>query len=202
MTQSLLQKLVDFLLGEEAPVRGLNAVARQWDPRLDGLGVRLEAPAQAEHRLVEARWADPSEARDKRHIYVRVLDKDGTPLEGQAFRVSDGGVRIERTKGAGFDQFWGNCPMYGRGVYVVDIPDTTSDKIHLVSGTKENPDANTCYYLVFQRGADVPQPGPGPTPEPGPTPGPVWDEATRVRLLGLLEQAQAELDAARRLLGG
>jgi hypothetical protein len=80
----------------------------------------------------------------------------------------------------------------------VDIPDATSDKIHLVSGTTEDPSANTCYYLVFQHDADVSQPGPGPTP----TPGPGMDEATRARLLGLLDQAQAELNAARKLLEG
>ncbi len=196
--QSLLQHLVKLFSGKPAAARALAAVERKWDPRLDALGVRLEAPAQAEYRLVEARWADPSEAGDKRHIYVRVLDKDGTPLEGQPFRVSNGGVRIERTKGSGFDQFWGNSPMYGASAFAVDIPDVTSDKLHLVSGTKEDPSANTCYYLVFQHNVDVSQPGPGPTP----TPGPGLDEATRTRLLGLLDQAQAELDAARKLLEG
>jgi hypothetical protein len=189
---------------------------RKWDPRLNDLGVRLEAPVQAEYRLVEASWVDPSEAHDKRHIYVRVLDKDGAPLEGQPFRITNGGVRIERTKGPGFDQYWGNYPMFGGAVYAVDIPDITSDKIvHLVAGLKGDPSRNTCFILVFQRGVDVSlQPGPGPAPEPtpGPTPGPgptpepspgiKLDEATRARLLGLLDQAQAELDAARTLLEG
>lgn len=196
---------------------------RKWDPRLDDLGVRLEAPAQAEYRLVEASWVDPGEANDKRHIYVRVLDKDGTPLEGHPFRITNGGVRVERTKGPGFDQYWGNYPMFGGGVYTVDIPDVTSDKLtHMVTGSKGDPFRNTCYVIVFQRSVEIappapgpipgptpgptPDPTPGPTPGPGPTPdpgpGPKLDEATRARLLGLLDQAQAELDAARKLLEG
>ena len=147
---------------------------RKWDPRLDDLGVRLEAPAQAEYRLVEASWVDPSEANDKRHIYVRVLDKDGTPLEGQPFRITNGGVRIERTKGPGFDQYWGNYPMFGGGVYVVDIPDVTSDKLtHLVTGSKGDPFKNTCYVLVFQRSVEITlPPTPGPTPDQRLTPHP------------------------------
>ncbi len=185
---------------------------RKWDPRLDELGARLEAPEHAEYRLVEARWVVPNEAGDKRLIYVRVLDPTGAPVEGHPFRITDGGVRIERTKSGGFDQFWGNYPMFAAGPYAVDIPDATSDRItHLPTGVKGNPHANTCYYLVFQRGADItppvptPEPPPIPTPEPPPvSPEPALpprlDEATRQQLLNLLDQAQAELEAARKLL--
>lgn len=189
---------------------------RKWDPRLDELGARLEAPPEAQYRLVEARWAGPDEAGDKRLIYVRVLDENGTPQEGQPYRITNGGERIERTKSGGFDQFWGNYPMFAAGPYAVDIPNATSDRIsNLPRGTKNDPGANTCYYLVFQRGAVIatppPTPGPEPpsVPPPGPTPGPVppapapgLDEETRRRLLALLDQAQSELEAARKLLEG
>lgn len=187
---------------------------RKWDPRLDELGVQLEAPTEAEYRLVEARWADPAEAGDKRLIYVRVLDENGSPQEGQPYRITNGGERIERTKSGGFDQFWGNYPMFSPGPYAVDIPNATSDRIsNLRTGTKDNPAANTCYYFVFQRGARITAPGPTPGPEPpaGPTPpsepSPAppaagLDEATRRRLLALLDQAQSELEAARKLLEG
>jgi hypothetical protein len=197
---------------------------RKWDSRLTELGARLEAPANAEYRLVEARWVGPDEAGDKRLIYVRVLDPAGAPLEGQPFRITNGGERIERTKSGGFDQFWGNYPMFAAGPFAVDIPDVVSDRISgLPRGSKENPHANTCYYLVFQRGAaivepiptpepapepiPVPEPEPIPVPEPEPTPIPAppaaqLDEATRRRLLALLDQAQAELEAARKLLEG
>jgi hypothetical protein len=191
---------------------------RKWDSRLDALGVRLEAPEQAEYRLVEARWVGPDEAGDKRLIYVRVLDPSGAPMEGQLFRITNGGERIERTKGGGFDQFWGNYPMFSAGPYAVDIPDATSDKIsQLLTGLKADPHANTCFYLVFQRGANIvapipdpdpipipiPIPDPDPIPVPIPIPDPVTpklDEATRRQLLALLDQAQAELEAARKLL--
>jgi hypothetical protein len=186
-----------------SPERDAATMELKWDPRLDELGVRLEAPAQAEYRLVEASWVDPSEANDKRHIYVRVLDEEGTPLEGQPFRITNGGVRIERTKGPGFDQYWGNYPMFG-GVYAVDIPDVTSDKLtHMVTGSKGDPNRNTCYVLVFKHTGEVaPPPPPEPPPGPPPDPGVELDEATRARLLGLLDQVQAELDAARKLLEG
>lgn len=200
---------------------------RKWDSRLDELGVRLEAPANAEYRVVEARLAGPEEAGDKRLIYVRVLDPSGAPLEGQPFRIVNGGERIERTKSGGFDQFWGNYPMFAAGPFAVDIPDAVSDRISgLPRGMQDNPHANICYYLVFQRGVEIvepmptpepipipvpepepipvpePAPEPIPVPEPGPTPAPPsqLDEATRRRLLALLDQAQAELEAARKLL--
>jgi hypothetical protein len=204
------RQLLNDIFRGRTPEREGTAMERIWDPRLDDLGVRLEAPAEAEYRLVEANWVDPSEANDKRHIYVRVLDKDGTPLEGQRFRVTNGSVHIERTKGPGFDQYWGNYPMYGGGVYAVDIPDATSDRLsHMVTGSKSDPFRQSCYVLVFQRGVEValpPTPPPTPPPDPGPTPDPdpgvTLDEATRARLLGLLDQAEAELNAARVLLEG
>jgi len=102
---------------------------------LDKLGVRLEAPASAEYRLVEARWLGQAESGDKHHIYVRVLDEDGAPIENHPFRITNGGVRVERTKGRGLDNYYGNFPMFARGVYAVDISDATSDKVvGLLSG--------------------------------------------------------------------
>ena len=159
------RQLLNLFRGQ-SPERNATAMERKWDLRLDDLGVRLEAPAQAEYRLVEASWVDPSEANDKRHIYVRVLDKDGAPLEGHPFRITNGGVRVERTKGPGFDQYWGNYPMFGGGVYTVDIPDVTSDKLaHMVTGSKADPFKNSCYVIVFRRSVEIaPPPTPGPTP--------------------------------------
>jgi len=79
------RQLLNDIFRGRLPERNATAMERKWDPRLDDLGVHLEAPAQAEYRLVEASWVGSSEANDKRHIYVRVLDRDGTPLEGQPF---------------------------------------------------------------------------------------------------------------------
>lgn len=175
---------------------------RRWDSRLDALGVRLESPPNAEFHLVEARWQDEQASGDKHHIYVRVLDEKATPIEGHRFRVGNGGVFEERTKSGGFDDYWGNFPMYAGGVYAVDIPTGVSDKvIKLSTGSPANRYANTCFFLVFQRGEQAPPPPPPPPPPTPPSPG-VLDPAIKDRLLSLIAQAQAEIDAAHTLLEG
>ena len=179
---------------------------RKWDPRLTDIGVRLEAPATAQYRLVEASWRSAIESGDKHHIFVRILDDHGTPLEGQRFRITNGGPRIEYTKAGGYDLFWGNFPMFAGGVYSVDIPNTSSDKVTGVhSGAPGNAYANTSVYLVFQRGVSVTPPAPPAPPPPGPPlppPPPALDPARKAELLALLDKAQAEIDAARALLEG
>jgi hypothetical protein len=178
---------------------------RKWDSHLDAIGVRLETPASAQYRLVEARWRGPEESGDKHHIYVRILDEAGKPLEGQPFQVKNGDVFIERTKGPGFDDYYGNFPMFAGGRYTLDIPDATSDRVTgLATGLPNDPYANTSVVLVFQQGADVEATQPG-KPEPEPVKpqlpgGPTQDKATQTRLLELLDQAQAEIEAARKLL--
>lgn len=170
---------------------------RKWDPRLDALGARLEAPDQAEYRLVEARWRSPEESGDKHHIFVRVLDRNGAPVQDQEYRIRNGETRIERTKGPGFDDFYGNYPMFAGNVYSVDIPAGSSDRVTGLSRSfGGNPHANTSVVLVFQQGAAVVT----PTPPPPAGQPPAIDAATRARLLALLDQAQAEIDAARALL--
>ena len=176
---------------------------RKWDSRLDALGVRVESPPNSRVRLVEARWVGPSEAGDKFFIYVRVQDEQGKPLQGQEFRVEFQAdtleQRVDRTKGPGLDDFYGNFPMFPGLVHTVDIPGGASDRVTgLKRGAPGNPGANTCIYLVFQRGAQVTTPPPPPPPPPGQSL-PI-DEATRQRLLALLDKAQVEINAARALL--
>lgn len=172
---------------------------RVWDSRLDALGVTVVTPAGAQVHLVEARWMDASQAGDKFHIFVRVQDKNGQPLRDQEFRVrfttEAVETRIERTKGPGLDDFYGNFAMSPGLAYTVDIPGATSEQVTgLVRGVPGNPAANSSFFLVFQRGAPTPPP---PPPDDKP---PRLDETTRRRLLALLDQAQAEIDAARALL--
>ena len=101
--------------------------------------------------------------------------------------------RVERTKGPGLDDFYGNFPMYPDVVHTVDIPSGTSDRVIGVKrGAPDNPGANSCIYLVFQHAAQSASP---PLGQP-----PTIDEATRQRLLALLDKAQTEIDAARALL--
>ena len=133
---------------------------RKWDSRLDALGVRVESPPNAQVRLVQARWVGPDEAGDKFYIFVRVQDEQGRPLQGQEFRVEFQADtierRVERTKGPGLDDFYGNFPMFPGLVHTVDIPGSTSDRVVGVKrGVSGNPGANTCIYLVFQRGASI-----------------------------------------------
>ena len=172
---------------------------RKWDSRLDALGVRVESPPNAQVRLVEARWVGPAEAGDKAYVYVRVQDEQGKPLPEQEFRVEFQADtlerRVERTKGPGLDDFYGNFPMFTGVVHTVDIPGGTSDRVIGVKrGAPDNPGANTCIYLVFQHAAQIVSP---PLGQP-----PTIDEATRQRLLALLDKAQSEINAARALLEG
>ena len=181
---------------------------REWDSRLDALGVRVKSPPDSQVRLVKARWVDPGEAGDKFYIFVRVQDEQGKPLQGQEFRVEFQADtlerRVDRTKGPGLDDFYGNFPMAIGLVHTVDIPGVTSDRVTgLKRGAPGNPEANTCFYLVFQRGAQVVWPH-FPPDEPHSEPGQpsTVDEATRQKLLALLDKAQVEIDAARKLLEG
>ena len=177
---------------------------RVWDSRLDALGVRVVSPAGAQVSLVQGRWQDASQAGDKFNIFVRVQDENGQPQPDQAFRVrfttDTAETRIERTKGPGLDDFYGNFAMFPGLVYTVDIPGITSEQVTgLVRGVPGNPAANSSFFLVFQRGAPATPPPPPPPPDDGP---PKLDDMTRQRLLALLDQAQAEIDAARALLEG
>ncbi len=180
---------------------------RVWDSRLDALGVRVVTPAGAQVHLVEARWLDASQAGDKFHIFVRVQDENGQPQRDQEFRVrfttETAETRIERTKGPGLDDFFGNFAMFPGLSYAVDIPSATSEQVTgLVRGAPGNPAANSSFFLVFQRGAAVTPPPPPPPPPPPDDEPPKLDETTRRRLVALLDQAQAEIDAARALLEG
>jgi hypothetical protein len=139
---------------------GPDLSGRDWDYRMKylGKGVRLEPTAEADKtywRLVEGQWRDLKESQGRRHIYVKLLDRDGKPLEGAKFRVQDGGRALVPTKGP-VDQFLGNYPMYGAiGTYTVDVAekDYPSDKVTNVGlGTEEAPSdlAPTSFQFTFR----------------------------------------------------
>ena len=130
-----------------------------------------KSPPNAQVRLVEARWVGPAEAGDKAYMYVRVQDEQGKPLPGRSFGLNSkptrSNSRVERTKGPGLDDFYGNFPMYPGVVHTVDIPGGTSDRVIGVKrGAPDNPGANTCIYLVFQHGAIIVSPPPPPPGQP------------------------------------
>lgn len=138
-----------------------NAVGRDWDFRLRYLGkgeVQLKPVSDTTTpywRLVSARWRDLKESQGNRHIFVKILDKEGQPLADADFRVSNGGVGLVKTKAA-IDNYLGNYPMYGAvGSYTVDVVQDgcPSDQIAGVGlGTLEAPYdlASTSFVLTFQ----------------------------------------------------
>lgn len=133
---------------------------RQWDGRLDLLGVRVEpaavAPGQPYWRLVEARWANEQESQGKHHIYVNVLDENGQRIIGQpvVVRWHDGQVVI-KTEDKPEPEFSCNFQMYTvLGAYDLYVDGLPSEKVlGMGLGTPELPNwtIHTSFYLVFQR---------------------------------------------------
>lgn len=133
---------------------------REWDGRLDLLGVRLEpasvAPGQPYWRLVEARWANEQESQGKHHIYVNVLDENGQRIVGQPVVVQwhDGQVVI-KTEDKPEPEFSCNFQMYTvLGAYNLYIDGLPSDKVlGMGLGTPELPNwtIHTSFFLTFQR---------------------------------------------------
>jgi hypothetical protein len=129
------------------------------DPRLSGLGVRVEpasvASGQPFWRLVEARWADEHEAGGKHSIFVEVLDVNGKRAVGQpvVFQWAGGAVVLLVEDRPVPD--WGvNFPMYNTlGSYAVNVGGAPSDRIvGLGLGTAEAPHVkiHTSFYLIFR----------------------------------------------------
>ncbi|MEM7538070.1 MAG: cyclic nucleotide-binding domain-containing protein, partial [Chloroflexota bacterium] len=110
------------------------APSRNLDPRLSGLGTRIDdadvASGQPYWRLIEVIWEDEREARGKHHIYVDVFDESGARVVGQPVTVFwpsgaySGGV--EDKSGPGDYGF--NYQMYAAGPsYSVKVEGLPSD---------------------------------------------------------------------------
>jgi hypothetical protein len=138
-----------------------NELGRDWDPRLNYLGVKLEpvgpdAASGPYWKLVKARWLNREEAGGASHIFVKTLDAQGVPIENAAFVVKRPDARdIVRTKGS-VDDFWGNYAMYGLlGTYTVAMVEGgyPSEQVTGVGlGTEEVPNAwtNPAFRFTFQ----------------------------------------------------
>ena len=129
-----------------------------WDARLDTLGVYVEpavvSPGELYWKLVEARFESDgevlppagggSESRGTHAIYVRALDSDGTPLEGQraygAWPTGDARFSAPLSTKGPIDGYWGDFPMSGgnwcpfypegpRGPYGAYLGDAPSDRV-------------------------------------------------------------------------
>jgi len=132
---------------------------RNWDARLDALGVRIEpagiAGGRKFWRLIEARWADAEQAGGKHHVFVEVLDLQGRRVVGQPVSVQwpDGNVAVPIQDRPAPD--WGaDFPMYNcLGSYAVSIDGAPSDRVvGLGLGTAEMPQftIHTSFYLIFR----------------------------------------------------
>jgi hypothetical protein len=113
-----------------SPEITIKEIERIWDSRLDRQGVRL-VPAEVGEgqeywRLVGAKWYDQTEsylAGGDHHIYIRILDADGHPLEGVKFHVIEGGLSYDviQDKGA-IDNYRKDVPMWHMlGTYAIYV---------------------------------------------------------------------------------
>lgn len=146
----------------EQPVAAVAASAqpRLLDPRLGQLGVNVQeadvAPGQPYWRVIEVRFADEVESAGKHHIYVDVLDENGSRMVGQTVTVywGDGnysaGLEDKPAPEYGF-----NYQMYAAGyAYSVKVEGLPSDE---VKGAGMGDIANrfkgihTSYYMTFKK---------------------------------------------------
>lgn len=133
---------------------------REWDPRLDDLGVALDAapidPGEPHWRLVEARWADPVESAGRHHIFFEVLDENGDRAAGQPVTIEWTGGDLTLIVEPGPPPEWGaNFPMYNTlGSYDARVGGgAPSDRVTgMGMGTPEFPDftIHTSFYLTYR----------------------------------------------------
>jgi CRP-like cAMP-binding protein len=142
------------------PVAQAAALPRAWDPRLDRLGVRVEdaavASGQQYWRLIEARWWDEQEAGGKHHIYVEVLDENGSRIVGQPVTVYWGdGSNTGNTEDKAPPDYGYNYQMYAAGnAYSVKVEGLPSDVLAGAGmGDIERPryGIHTAFLLTFQK---------------------------------------------------
>jgi hypothetical protein len=133
--------------------------ARVVDPRLAGLGVRIEpvgtSEGQLHWRLVEARWANEQESAGRHSIFVEVIDQQGRRAAGQTVLIQWAGgaaplpVKADAPPGCAVD-----FGMYNTlGSYWVSIGGMPSDRVTgLGLGTQESPNftIHTSFYLTFR----------------------------------------------------
>ncbi len=145
---------------ESESVQAAAAPGRIWDSRLDRLGVAVEeaaaGPGQPYFKLIEARWADEVESGGKHHIYVEVLDENGSRIVGQPVTVTwaegttTGPVEDKAPPDFGF-----NFQMYAAGyAYTAKVEGLPSDMIKgagMGSIEQRMYGIHTSFYLIFQR---------------------------------------------------
>ncbi len=145
----------------EAEIQAASAAStRNWDPRLDQLGVRYNeagvGSGQQYWRLIDAYWADEVQSGGKHHIYVEVLDENGNRITGQPVTVTwSEGATSGVTEDKAPPDFAFNFQMYAAGyAYTVKVDGLPSDQLTgagLGSIEMRNYGIHTSYYLTYQR---------------------------------------------------
>ncbi len=147
---------------EPAPEEVVVAAAspRNLDSRLGALGVSIEdapvEPGQQYWRLVEVRWEDEVQSAGKHHIYVDVMDENGSRVQNQPVTVFWGdGSYTAALEDKPAPDFGFNYQMYASGyAYNVKVEGLPSDVLRGAGmGDIENRfrGIHTSYYLVYQR---------------------------------------------------
>jgi CRP-like cAMP-binding protein len=147
---------------EAAPEEAVVAAAapRNLDSRLGALGVSIEdaavEPGQQYWRLVEVRWEDENQSGGKHHIYVDVMDENGSRVMNQPVTVFWGdGSYTAALEDKPAPDYGFNYQMYASGqAYNVKVEGLPSDVLRGAGmGDIENRfrGIHTSYYLVYQR---------------------------------------------------
>jgi CRP-like cAMP-binding protein len=133
---------------------------RQWDPRLDALGVNVQPAGvkagQYYWRLVEARWENEAEAAGAHSIYIEVVDENGNRVVGQTVEIrwASGSLPLP-VEDKPYPEYGTNFAMYNTlGSYSVRVGGLPSDVIvGLGLGTAEQPafTIHTNFFLTFQK---------------------------------------------------
>ncbi|RME98265.1 MAG: hypothetical protein D6768_17740 [Chloroflexi bacterium] len=103
-------------------------------------------------KLISVQWKEEGNG----YMFVKCLDQDGTPIEGQEFEARhENGADVAATKGH-YDNYWGNLAMYGGlGTYRVSVKGGPGDALTNVGNGGESPGYRaTNFWLTFQKTSD------------------------------------------------
>lgn len=128
-----------------------------WDPRLDSLGVTLEAAVECSGgcwKLISAQYLDEQESQGLHHLFVKLLDEQGNQLGDRPWIVfyPGGSVRVLSKSApdwADFALFDCYLPDRERGAYSAFAGDDIA-KSDIVSGLGLPACIHNSYRFVWQ----------------------------------------------------
>lgn len=141
------ERMKNFYTGPDLTGRNFDDELKYLEPQV--LLDPVKNTNQTYWKLTTVWWKEEGTG----YIYVKCLDENGRPIEGQPFQAArKDGIDVAQTKGA-VDDFWGNLPMYGAlGTYTVSIKGAPSDALTNVGNGGESPGYKpTNFWLTFQK---------------------------------------------------